>query len=401
MKIEDIGIAELKNLKEDYKNLSDPRVQKRSTYKIWDVITTSTLAIMANADTFEEIKAFADEKYLFLKSFLQMTGGVPSSLTYENIIGLVNPKELQRIAYESISQMVHQGIKGDIINIDGKVDTSSKRYNDKPLNVLNAYSNKLGVFLYGVAIEDKTNEIPMFKEVLKGINVKGNIITVDALNTQKDNASLVRSLKGDYVFAVKGNHDNLYTDIVDYFNDEEFCNSCKSLRQTSKENSSVIVREYYQTNNISWLEERREWQGLKTIGCIKKTTTNINTGEVSTETRYYISSLDVDLTLFSDAVRGHWSVENKLHWHLDFTFKCDDNTTNKKSALENLQILKKIVLNLLSLVKDYYKKSLIKIRYYTSLNAEKYIPQIFNLVSKMKKQAGFSLADALKIPCIT
>ena len=401
MKTEELNIIELKELKESLKDLTDTRVKGKTTYKVWDVVTSSLLAIMANADTFEEIKAFADEKYKFLKSFLQMTGGVASSQTYKNIIGMLSPKELQNISFSFISKMIHGDVKQDIISIDGKVDTSSKREDDKPLNILNAYSSELGIFLHGVRVDDKTNEIPMFKDIIKRINVKGNIITVDALNTQKDNATLVKKLKGEYVFVLKGNHGLIYEDLVDYFNDSELCSSSRKFTQTSKENGNIVVREYFQTNDIDWLEMKDDWTGLKTIGCIKKTITNIKTNKTTTEIRYYISSLEVDVELFAKCIRNHWAVENKLHWQLDFTFKCDDNTTSDKNALENLQILKKIILNLLNLVKANYKKSLIKLRFYICLNVEKYILEIFSLVEKRKKEVGFSLADALKIPIDT
>lgn len=402
MNIQEMKIENLKEIREISKNgLTDNRIKKRSTFKLWDVLTTSILAVMANADTFEEIETFGHEKYNFLKSFLQLTGGLPTVRTYENIIGMLDPAQLQNMCREFVIKAATQNIKQDIISIDGKVDKSSSRKSNelhneiKPLNVLNAYSNELGICLYGMQIDSKTNEIPMFKEIVKHINVKGNILTVDALNTQTENAAIVKKLKGEYVFAVKGNQGLLYDDLIDYFADKDLLKKCNSFKKASKENGNVVTRTYYQTGDIDWLLEKDKWVGLETIGCIKKEIINAY-GEISTETRYYISSLGVNIELFAKAVRSHWGVENKLHWQLDFTFKCDYNTTENKSALFNLQIIKKLVLNILNLVKEHFKKSLIKIRYIISLNTEKTIIEIFKIVFDKYQENGFGIFDKPK-----
>ena len=400
MNIQDINVEEIKIFKEDAKNLTDSRIQKKCTYKLWDVVVSSVLAVMANADTFEEIYTFAKVKYDFLKSILQMTGGVATVKTYENIIGMINSDELHELCKSFVIKATTQNIKQDIINIDGKVDKNSARNANeehdkiKPLNVLNAFSSELGIYLYGLQIDDKTNEIPMFKELIKHINVKGNIITVDALNTQVENAKLIIKLKGDYVFAVKKNQGNLYNDLIEYFNDTELLKGCNSYLTTAKEGGKVVKRNYYQTDEITWLNTKKEWAGLKSIGCVIKETEDMQ-GNKTKEIRYYISSLSTDIRLFAKSIRSHWKVENNLHWQLDFTFKCDDNRTENKSALLNLQIIKKLVLNMLKLVKEHFNKSLIKIRYIISLNTEDSIVEIFKMLFVKYQKAGFSIFDSL------
>lgn len=394
MNIQGIKLEKLKELREISKDLTDNRVKKRSTYKLWDVVSVSVLAVLANANDFEEIAEFGNEKYDFLRGFLQLTGGIPTAQTYENIISMLNPEELQNMCLEFVIKAATKKIKRDIISIDGKVDNSSgrkaneEREKIKPLNVLNAYSNELGISLYSMPIEDKTNEIPMFKEIIKHINVKGNIITVDALNTQTENAKLVRQLKGDYVFAVKGNQGQLYENLIDYFKDIDLTKTCNTFKTTSKENSSIVTRKYYQTEDIDWIYKKWDWSGLTSIGCVIKETEDM-LGNTTIETRYYISSLNIDIELFAKAVRGHWGVENKLHWQLDYTFNCDDNTTANKRALFNLQLIKKLVLNILNIVKTHFKKSLKKIRYIISLNTEKMILEIFRILFDKYKDNRF------------
>ena len=400
MNIQEINVEEIKILREEAKGLTDVRVKGKCTYKLWDVVVSSVLAVMANADTFEEIETFSNTKYSFLKSILQMTGGVPTVQTYENIIGMLKPEELHELCRDFVIKATTQNIKQDIINIDGKVDKNSARKANelhdkiKPLNVLNAFSSELGIYLYGLQIEDKTNEIPMFKEILKHINVKGNIITVDALNTQTENAKLVVKMKGDYVFAVKKNQGNLYNDLIEYFNDKELLDKCNCFLTTAKEGGKIVKRNYYQTEDIDWLSNKAAWTGLKSIGCVIKETEDMQ-GNKTIEIRYYISSLSSDIRLFAKSIRSHWNVENNLHWQLDFTFKCDDNRTENKSALFNLQIIKKLVLNMLKIVKEHFKKSLIKIRYIISLDTEKSIVEIFKILFVRYQENGFTVFDTL------
>ena len=234
-------------------------------------------------------------------------------------------------------------------------------------------------------IDDKTNEIPTIPKILDKINVKGNIITWDALNTQKNNIEKVIKLKGDYVVPIKQNQENFYNDLVLYF-DEKRLEIIKAggtkntyLRCSEKSHSSIITYEYFQTEDINWYFDLKNWKGIKSFGVVKKSITkNENT---TTEFRYYISSLYNDISTFSSAIRQHWNVENKLHWHLDFTFKQDDNSTMDKNALLNLQILKKLALAFLNDVKRIYNKSLRIIRFRISLNYEKEILRFFNILA--------------------
>lgn len=187
-------------------------------------------------------------------------------------------------------------------------------------------------------IEEKSNEITAIPEVIKRLNLTNVICTWDALNTQKDNIKAVRSKKGDYCVALKANQGNFYKDVQDYFDEDKMLliqSGYEGGYQLSREKNheSIITYEYYQTEDIKWYEEYKKWDGLKSIGLIKKTIEKSD-GTKTEERRYYISSLLLDIQLFSYVIRKHWNVENKLHWQMDFTFRSDDNTTmNKKLYL--------------------------------------------------------------------
>ena len=155
-------------------------------------------------------------------------------------------------------------------------------------------------------------------------------------------------------------------------------------KEIEKSHSQVITYKYYQTEKIEWYADVKEWEGLKSIGLVIKTSEN-KRGEKIVEKRYYISSLLLDIYNFSKAIKNHWNVENKLHWQLDFTFKADKNTTMNKRALFNLQIIKKFALNILNIVKEEYKCSLKKIRFQIGLNAPEELEKIFKILAQKEE----------------
>lgn len=390
--LDELNYDALKQFKERIKNLSDTRQKGKVKYKIWDIIVVSFLAVLGNCNDWEEIREFAIAKKSWLKNFLMLTGGIPSAITYKRVFSIIKPEELENICILFAQDVLKIfSSERDIMNIDGKTDNGSKRNeNDvrkkvKALNVLNVYSNNLGLCVASEKIEDKTNEITTIPKVLERINVKGNIITWDALNTQKSNIEKVIKLKGDYVVPIKLNQENFYNDLVLYFNDKQLeiikaeGTGNSYIKKIEKSHSSIITYEYFQTEDISWYYDLKNWKGIKSFGLVKKTIeTN---GNKTIETRYYISSLYVDIDTFSKAIKQHWSVENKLHWHLDFTFKQDDNSTMDKNALLNLQILKKLSLAFLNDVKKIYNRSLRLIRFKLSLSYETEILRFFNILA--------------------
>lgn len=358
---------------------------------------TVFLAVIANCNDWDDIVVFAKSNYKFLRKYLKMTGGIPCSKTYERIISCIDSSQLESICLFFLTDII--GIKKkkmrDIINIDGKVDKSSSylKLNEngdveavKSLNVLNAYSNQYGICLASEKIEDKTNEITAFPTIIDRLNIRNKIITVDAINTQKENCTIVKKKRGDYCFAVKENQPNLHRDIVDYFDEEtlkELSKHSENYKKTIEtRGNETIIYECYQTTDVDWYFEKKLWTGLKSIGVIKKIFDNPYNKNKQTEYRYYISSLPLDVNLFYNCIRCHWSVENKLHWHLDFTFKQDDNTTVDKEALLGLQIIKKMALGILNPIKTKQKISMNKLRLQISFHVESEIAKIFQFYAR-------------------
>ena len=388
---------ELIKLKNKAKTLKDTRVKKKCTYKLWDIVCVIILAVLSNCNEWEEIYYFAKTHKKWLKSFLKLTGGIPKPSTYERIMAIIDSHELNNICVEFMFRLIKLPLNPqyDFYHFDGKVDKSSGRKTNakneiiKNLNVLNVYSDLLSMCIDQEMIEEKTNEITAIPDVIKRLNIKGVICTWDALNTQKNTVKAVIEGKGDYVGALKGNQGTFYQDVIDYFDKDrlliiESGYEGAYKKEIEKSHSQVITYEYYQTEKIEWYADIKEWEGLKSIGLVIKTSEN-KRGEKIVEKRYYISSLLLDIYNFSKAIRNHWNIENKLHWQLDFTFKADENTTMNKRALFNLQIIKKFALNILNLVKEEYNCSLKKIRFQIGLNAPEELEKIFKILAQKEE----------------
>lgn len=387
---------QIEKLKEGIKSkINDKRQAGKKTYKIWDVVIVVILAVLCDCNEWEEIEDFAKSKKKFLKRFLKLSGGIPCAKTYERVLSIVDSSALNNIFVEFITKIKYSYNKEfkDILSFDGKIDRGSSRESNeirdkiKPLNVLNVYSDKLQYCIEQEMIEEKTNEIPNIPILIERLDLKGVICTWDALNTQTENVKAVVENGGEYVVALKANQKTCYEDVRDYFDEERL----KLLRigyegsylvENEKNQSKVITYEYYQTSQIEWYEDKGKWKKLRSIGLVRKTSIDTK-GNESIEIRYYISSIFTNIRVFSEAIRKHWNVENKLHWHLDFTFRCDNNTTMNKKALFNLQLIKKFDLRILNEAKKTYEnKSLKRIRKDIARDVETELINIFDIITK-------------------
>ena len=264
------------------------------------------------------------------------------------------------------------------MGVDGKTQRGNATDSQKANHIVSAV-DEAGFCIGEVRTQEKSNEITAIPELLGTLNIKGNIVTIDAMGCQTDIAALIRKKCADYVLALKGNQGTLFEDVKLYFDDPELLAGCEYTYVMEKARGGVEKREYWQTDDISWLPQLKEWAGLKTIAMTRNTITK--NGKTTTETRYFISSLPKDAKEAARAIRGHWMVES-YHWHLDVTFREDANHTAQKDAAYNLNIIKKMALNTLKLVdvSNILKMASIKNkRYIICANFDKYIDTLVNL----------------------
>ena len=356
----------------------DPRQQAKVKHLMKDIIAIVFFAELANATEWIEIYLFAVSQEEALRKYLALPEGIPSHDTIERVLAMVSPEYLQefrkrwdKVMSGSIGKRIRK-----VLALDGKTQRGNGRGEEKANHIVSAVDEG-GFCLSEVLVDDKTNEITAIPEVLKSLNVKGHIVTIDAMGCQKEIAGLIKRRRAHYMLALKGNQGSLYEDVELYFDDEDLRAGCAYHKVVEKARGAVEIREYWQTTDIGWLHQRKAWAGLTSIVMTKNT---IVKGDViKTELRYFISSLPLGVEEAARAIRGHWMVES-YHWHLDVTFREDANYTLKKAAAYNLNIMKKMAINTLRLVDVGIEKiSMKNKRYMLSMNFGHYLGTLMAL----------------------
>lgn len=348
-----------------FKKISDSRMQEMIDYPLEEIILIAFLAVLGNASTWADMERFGRKKLRWLKKFLTLKHGIPSHDTFRRVFSLVDTGQLQKATVAFLMDNLHAikkalDIKEDgyrQICVDGKEQRGTGRNfgrDDKIRNLqtLHIYDASNEICLYSEAIDEKTNEIPVAQEALKNMNLKGCIVTFDALHTQKGTIAVIRKKKGDYIGGLKGNQSGLLEEAAAYFNDKELLDYYKEhgdFYETMEKAHGRFEHRCYYLVRPTKRKAVNGWDGLKAFICCIKMTADKN-GNKKEELRYYMASID-DVELCALAIRGHWSVENKLHWHLDYSLDEDDNTTMDKTAFNNYSLINKMVLSLCKLAK--------------------------------------------------
>jgi predicted transposase YbfD/YdcC len=263
-----------------------------------------------------------------------------------------------------------------ILAIDGKTQCGNGNKNQKANHIVSVVDGN-GFCLGGKRVSEKSNEITAIPELMDSLNVKGHIITIDAMGTQTEIVKKIKKKHADYVLALKGNQGCLHEGIKLYFEDPDLLINCAYTKVVEKARGGIEKREYWQTENIAWLHQKKDWIGLKSIAMTRNTITK--NGEQTSEVRFFISSLPLGVKEVARAIRGHWMVES-YHWHLDVTFREDDNHTLEKQAAFNLNIMRKLALNVLKIFEiGKTPLSLRKKRFAIGTNPEKHLESILNL----------------------
>jgi predicted transposase YbfD/YdcC len=353
----------------------DIRQQSKVKHLMSDIIAIVFFASLANANEWIEMYCFAVTNEKFLRKYLELPYGIPSHDTIQRVFGIVCPEYLEQ--FQIRWNQVMNGSTGEkikrILGLDGKTQCGTATPTQKANHIVSAVDDR-GFCIGQELVSDKSNEITAIPELLKALNIKGHIITTDSMGCQREIVKLVRSKKADYVLALKGNQGTLHEDVKLYFSDSDLLSCCSYEKTVEKARSSVEKREYWQTDDISWLAQRKDWAGLKSIGMTRNTITK--NGVATTEVRYFISSLPLNVKEMARAIRSHWMVES-FHWHLDVTFREDANLTLDKQAAYNLNIIRKIAINTLKLVDVGIKNISLKCkRYLICADFEKYFEMI-------------------------
>ena len=352
-------------LKESLMTIKDFRIDRCKKHNLCDILMIVLIGHLTGCKDFEEIHFTAEIWEERLKKYLELPNGIPSADTILRVLAGIDGKELERVlavyARETFGSQIPEK---EIIAIDGKTIKRSAytNHNDeskshKAAHVVSAFASSMEICFGQVKTEEKSNEITAIPELLDLLEIKGLIVTIDAMGCQKKIAEKIIEKKADYLFSLKGNQEKIHEDVKDFFNhelDEKYRQRYKiqSLScEVEKDHGRIEKRDYYLCTNLKWLAEKDEWKNLGAVGMVRSH--RMTNGSESTEFRYFITSLK-DVRLAAKAMRSHWSIENNLHWVLDTVFDEDycrvrkiHNASWRCVVAQNLNIIRKLVMNLL------------------------------------------------------
>lgn len=341
-------ILSLERLKELSKQLPDVRRQRGNwRHNLVDILVICLLGMLCGYETWGEIYDYGRAKKRFLRKLLGLRHGIPSPSTMRRVMGMIKPEALEQVYREWVKPYVG-GCIGKQISVDGKTIRGASGMGDANFHMLSAWVQEDGLTIGQVKTEEKSNEITAIPKLLSALDITGGIVSMDAMGCQRAIATQIIEQKAQYLLAVKENQPTLLSEIEEYFawaqSDPIEVKSIQEDRKLEKGHGRIskwVVR----TCDAGWFEDKGKWPLLHTFICVQRTCTR---GEAtSTETAFFISSLQADAATFSRLVRNHWGIENGLHRTLDVSFHEDASLLHDPNAVQNLSLLRKIALALI------------------------------------------------------
>jgi predicted transposase YbfD/YdcC len=334
------------------KTIPDPRRQCRNLkHRLEDIIVLGFCGVLAGCDDFVEIADWAQQNVAFFRTFLELPHGIPSHDTFNRVFTLVKPAALQEVLLPWLLQ--RRGLPGDWVHVDGKTLRHTRRKSTGlgALHVVSAWAGQAGLTLGQVAVDAKSNEITAMPQLLELLDLRDKIVTTDAMGCQKEVAQTVVEGEGDYILAVKDNQPTLHAEAQAAFAAAAGQPAPAHREYTTEEtghgrHERRTVRVLPAARHLS-AAQREAWLGLLTLVMVVRVVTCQATGVVSTEVSYFISSLRPNARRIGRAIRGHWSIENGLHWVLDVVFREDARRLYDRTAAENVAFLNRLAVSLL------------------------------------------------------
>jgi len=336
-------------LVDHFEDLTDPR-RGTPVHPLINIVAISVCAVICGAEDFVAIAEFGRRKEKWLATFLDLAEGIPSHDRFNHVMAAIRPEEFEKCLLSWITAL-HEITAGQLVAVDGKtLRRSYDRGSSKAaIHMVSAWATASQVSLGQVVVDDKSNEITAIPKLLKMLDIKRSLVTIDAMGCQVKIANQVISNEADYVLAVKGNQPTLHDGIVAHFAAHLEKNAAFKGRghyhTSEKSHGRETERSYFVCKVPAGLPGADRWPGLLMIGMTLNRT--IRNGKESIEARYYILSRNLTAKQFGEAVRGHWSIENQLHWQLDVSFNEDQCRLRKGHSNTNFSLIRRHALSLL------------------------------------------------------
>ena len=330
----------LQRLRESMRHIRAPRRGSGNfRHLLVDILVITLLAIICGCDSWEDIQDYGETKKKWLKTFLTLKKGIPGADTFRRLFERIKPEELEKMYRDWVTPYVGSCFQKQI-NVDGKTVRGAGSH----LHMVSAWIREDGVTLGQLKTDEKSNEITAIPELLESLDIKGGIVTIDAMGCQRRVCDKIIEKEADYVLAVKMNQPTLYEEINEYFQwaiGDEIESKILSQYEIAEKGHGRISRwRVTASNEVSWFESKNDWARLKSFVMVERKT--IRGEKTSHEKQYYISSLEADAEKFHHLVRNHWSIENQLHWVLDATFNEDRTLISKGHSPQNLSLVRKM-----------------------------------------------------------
>ena len=342
--------AEKPRIIDHFSSLTDPRIELKSKHKLIDIIVITLCATLAGADEWTEIAEFGLAKHDWFKGFLELPNGIPSHDTFGRVFSMICPEEFEKSFLHWVRD-AFRNIAPQVVAIDGKTLRHSydRSSNKAAIHMVSAWATENRLVLGQIKTEEKSNEITAIPELLSVLELKGCIVTIDAMGCQREIVRQIVEQEADYVISLKGNQGTLHKEVELLFQNAKK-NAFKDLSHdtyetTDGEHGRIEIRRFTTTAEVDWFEDKSKWRKLTSFGMVES---ERHVGDkITHDIRYYISSLPSDAKFFAQASRGHWGIENGLHWCLDIAFREDESRIRMGHAATNLGIIRHFALNLI------------------------------------------------------
>ena len=343
-----VATTRLGLFQESFAPLTDPRVVGRTRHLLLDVVLIAICGVIADCDDWLDIVQFAQTHEPWLRRFLALPNGIPSHDTFERIFAALDRRTFERCCLNWL-RAAAQRLRLGHIAIDGKTLRGSAQANLKGLHLVSAWATQARLTLGQVAVDQKSNEITAIPQLLEVLDLKGVLITLDAMGCQKEIARQIVAGGGDYVLTVKGNQEHLQDDIqttvTKALEGELPAGVVHEYLTTERGHGRVEERSYVVIEAVDDIRDKAVWPKLTTVGmCRSERTSN---GQTTSEVRYFIGSRKMTARRYAETLRHHWGIENHLHWQLDISFHEDDSRIQEPEKAQNYALLRKIALCLL------------------------------------------------------